>query len=76
MNTVWRKVHPRHVIWILLVALIGLLAFIGKHYDSRLHAVEDHIETQNGHLQNLVTEQRELKTHVEWIRVELGKENR
>lgn len=66
-----KYIHPRHVIWVLLVALMALLAFIGKEYDKRLEAVEIHKKEQNGHLQHMREDFRELKTDIKWIKLKL-----
>jgi hypothetical protein len=59
-----RRIHPRYVIWCLMLALFALIGAIGRYYAGRLDAVEvkdtqQHEEfrayqkTQNGHLHQI-----------------------
>lgn len=50
MLEILKRVHPRHVIWFLLVALFTLIAFVGKQYNTRLEGLEEYKSIQNGHL--------------------------
>ena len=70
MNTIWRKVHPRHVIWFLFTSLITVLVFIGYQYHSRLEAIEDGRKEQNGHLKEISTEVKHIGETVGEIRTE------
>lgn len=70
-----RKVHPRQIIWGLLVALIGLVGFIGKQYDGRLEALEAYKVEQNGHLKKIDTRLEVMDTNVQWIRYTLERRN-
>lgn len=68
MLDILRKIHPRQIIWGLLVALFTLIAWVGKHYDTRLQALEQYKKEQNGRLRSLDGDMREVKTDVKWIR--------
>lgn len=48
-----KKIHQRHVIWFLLVALFSLIAFVGKQYNTRLEGLEEYKGIQNGHLHQI-----------------------
>ena len=67
-----RKVHPRHVIWGLLVAIFCLLAFIGKKYDTRLEGLEQYRREQNGKLHAIDLKLEAQSTDIRWIKVKLG----
>lgn len=75
MNRIWASLHPRQVIWVLLVALIAVLGWNGNGYVERLETVEEHIEIQNGTLQRMEVEQQSQKVHIEWIRDTLEKKH-
>jgi hypothetical protein len=45
-----RGIHPRHVIWLLMISLFSLIAFVGKQYNTRLETLENYKKEQNGHL--------------------------
>ena len=70
MNTIWKRVHPRHVIWFLLVAIFGMLAWVGNSYADRMDAVEDWKREQNGHLRDISSEMRHIGGNVQEIRTE------
>ena len=67
-----KKVHPRHVIWALLMAIFCLLAFIGKKYDTRLEGLEQHRQEQNGRLHSIDLKLEAQSTDIRWIKVKLG----
>jgi hypothetical protein len=70
MIGVLRKIHPRHVIWVLFVTLIATLLFVGRGYSQRLEAVEAWKQEQNGHLQELDTDQKAILQTLQEIRAE------
>jgi hypothetical protein len=69
--SILRKVHPRQVIWGMLLILIGLLAFIGKKYDDRLEKLETYKVEQNGHLSDISTELKVQGNDLKWIKERL-----
>ena len=110
LSGIWRKIHPRQVIWVLLVGLIGVTGLVGSTYKERLENTEAGLKRQegefigwrreqNGHLRDidssmrhiheavvemkatqaqtikaqneLLLEQRSLKSDVEWIKREI-----
>lgn len=68
---IFRKIHPRHVIWGLLVALFTLVAFVGKQYHNRLEALEGYKKEQNGHLRHIDVRLEKIDTNIEWIKGKL-----
>lgn len=60
MLGILRKIHPRHVIWALLVMLTAVIGFVGKKYgnaidgsEKRVEALEKYKIEQNGHLKDI-----------------------
>ncbi len=74
MNRIWASLHPRQVIWALLVALILVLGWHGNGYVARLETVETHIKVQNGTLKTIELEQQTQKVNMEWVVRSLGGE--
>ncbi len=72
MNKVWAQLHPRQVIWALLVALILVLGWHGNGYVARLETVETNIKIQNGTLQDIKLEQNTQRINMGWVVEALG----
>lgn len=70
MVGVVRKVHPRHVIWFLMTALIAVILFVGSEYRSRVEALEDHKKEQNGHLREISSDMKHVVEVVKEVRTE------
>ena len=67
---IWKKVHPRHVIWFLLTVIFVGLVWIGNGYANRLDQVEGWMKEQNGSLRDLTTATKHIGEMVSEIRVE------
>jgi len=63
-----KKIHPRTVIWFLLTAIFCLIAFVGKHYDTRLGALEEYKKEQNGHLRQIDIRLERIDTSLQHIK--------
>ena len=59
----------RVVIWILMVALISTISFIGKGMMSRLSDLEAAYKSQNGDIHHIKESLIKLETNVDWIRL-------
>jgi hypothetical protein len=65
-----RKIHARHVIWVLFMALISVLLFVGNDYSKRLEATEEWVNEQNGHLKKIDADQKSVIDMLDEIRIE------
>ena len=74
LTGILRKIHPRHIIWFLLLALGALVGAQGRSYIARLDSLEDrhdkekqtfeeYRKVQNGHLHS-------IDVHLEAVRGE------